>query len=153
MNEAELIQTHESRIRALARSYLRPRVEMDDLLQEARVALLLASRTWRGDAAFWTYARHFIERAMLDAIKQATREDLAEGDLDEIESSENTDLTERQTLGGLLDNLNSQERAVIVMHLDGDKSFQEVGAALGTSKDTVRRIYNAAITTLRERAA
>jgi len=74
-SEDEIIRAHDERIKFLARRF---RLDIDDLLQIGRVALLRAFRAWPAKphtAAFWTYARKAVLGEMINyATAEFTRQ-------------------------------------------------------------------------------
>lgn len=71
-----LFARYEPVLRALARDFYAPGLELDDLVQEAAFGLYKAVRDWRPapDAAwFATFARMCITRQLITALKTATR--------------------------------------------------------------------------------
>jgi RNA polymerase sigma factor (sigma-70 family) len=64
--EGQIIARHEGRIRHMAIPFADRGVSLDDLMQEGRIALILASRSWSpsGGATLWTYAYKFVYGAI-----------------------------------------------------------------------------------------
>jgi RNA polymerase sporulation-specific sigma factor len=75
VTEAAIIERYEPICRVAITGFFLPDADREDLLQEARVALLDAARCYRPDrgASFETFARFCIRRHLTDLIKGANR--------------------------------------------------------------------------------
>ena len=71
--ESEIVIRHDKLIRHMAIPFADRGVELDDLVQDARIALIQAARTWlpSGGASLWTYAYKFVYAAI---SRRKTRE-------------------------------------------------------------------------------
>ena len=176
MDAAAEIRKHEKLIRYLANKYVTSGVELDDLMQEGRIALLACLETFEGrnGAELWTYAKDFVRSAMLKfltrEIAEAARPTGAAGEDDrtmsqiedstpnaeadilqlEIDISDTTRLAlARQAFEALLE----REREIIRLHLEQGESFRRIAGLLGLSKSDADRSYRSALERLREAAA
>jgi RNA polymerase sigma factor (sigma-70 family) len=146
-----LIKSHEKLIRALALRFVSSGAALDDLIQEANIALWSASKRWQADggASVWTYGRKFVLAALMKCAS-AHLEQAHEDFGDEFAGKE--DLEIALFVRECLNELAEEERVVVHLFMQGE-SFRTIGAQLGRSKSDVARTFEAAITTLRERAS
>lgn len=146
--EATLIQKHERLIRCLANQFRGKGVPLDDLLQEGRLALWLASKKWLGlrGASVWTYARRDVFASML----RLATEDANQAGPRDVDNEENTtDLEIKVFVAECLSALSDTERNVVVLFMQGE-SIRGIAQRLGKSKSTIGRVFDSAVATLRE---
>jgi len=149
--EQALIAQHEARIRFLALSFNRMGVPLDDLLQEARIAFVIAVRHWRpdGGASLITFAHRSIVNALISLTRKAMTDIPVTHDgstevLDGALSAE-----ELVVLVELLARLTIRERVVVLEHLASSKTYDELVAELGVSFKTVRWAHESALAKMR----
>lgn len=92
MTRAALYEKHTGLADAIAREWFLPGADMDDVHQEARVALWIATATWKPEKGlkFRTYARHAIKADLRDKVQSANRHKhrvLTDADRDELQLS------------------------------------------------------------------
>ena len=126
-------------------------MQIDDLLQEARLALLLAARSWRGDAALWTYARPFVKRALMDAISRVVEEELTEAEC-EI-PADGTDPETLLAVRRMFDALPPGEREIAERRVIRGMAVRDIAQEMKLSKSDVDRRWQSAMTSLVGRAA
>lgn len=152
-----LYQKYEPLIRRQASSLLSAQLEVEDLEQEGRLALLYAARSFRpeGGASFSTYVRVCVRHRMISAARRVrwfttlfpeewealeherlTFVSLAEGQAaDPVERLVNRD-EERRLTSRLQRVLTSLEYQVLQLHLEG-YTYEETAARLGVAVKTV----------------
>lgn len=153
-DEETIVREHEQRIRFTALPFLRHGVSIDDLMQEGRLALILASRNWKADrgASIWTYARRFVLGAMFSTVGKALTEIVPGGDQATEVPDGALSAEERASLLELLDMLSPRERHIVVSHLCVGKTIGELVGELGLSTGTVWNVCDAAVTKMRAAA-
>jgi RNA polymerase sigma factor (sigma-70 family) len=147
-----------------------PTLELDDLRQEALLALLRAAGHFdpaRGHE-FSTYAHEAIERALHRAVVRwkyglpPTVDLTDELPLEELRAAAAEGisvacLVERVALHAALGRLPTEQIAVVWRHYGfdgrGPQSLELTGAALGFSRERARRLRNQALQTLRDQLA
>lgn len=162
-SESSIVKRHERLIRFLARSFSDRGMVLDDLLQEGRIALLSASRSWSSSygVQLWTYARRFVLGAMFRLAANEIRErSLSGGDEKELEGHVDAaamtpeEVVERaQCLAILAEEmhgLTSTESRLLRLHFEGT-SLRDLETEMGASHTGLLRTYHAAIAKLRER--
>ena len=164
--EHEILTKHERLIRYLCQPFAGG-VDIDDLLQEGRCALVLAAR--RYDPAFgaelWTYARKFVLGAILRVV---ARELSRASDVSYIETADEDGPASGAVADGptpedvvcaaelvsvAVRGLGERRRDVLVMHLRDDQDFRTIAAALGVKRTQLQEDYRRTIVLMRERAA
>jgi len=165
--ESEILRQHEALLRFVARPYARFGVPLDDLLQEGRLALVLASRSFRPEAGarLWTYARKWVTGAMFHLVARQIAGPRCVG-MDDVElvrargsealwdDSPETQLSlqeERRHAKDALAELSAREREVVLLKLEEECSFAEIALRLGISKPRAHQIFAQAMETLRVR--
>lgn len=168
------VQTYDSRIRRIAykiHRIARWRLELDDLLQAGRLALLESAERWRSlehRSQFWTFAFPAVRGAILDCMFKARRDiitALDDGLTDEYTHSREaaagcrshttttppdagarpdhlTELVEH------LSALDSLDREILERFAAGE-DFREIAAHTGVSRSTAHRRYTAAVEAIR----
>lgn len=160
----EIIKKYDGFIRALAWNL--GRVDVDDLVQEGRIAVVAALKHYdpsRG-ASFWTFARRTVLNAMIDLLRKESRESLLlfeDGDSDAVSDSPNAEesmigieerMVRTRKVADAFGALSPQEQSFVRKRFAG-QSNQSIADEIGVSRETVRRVFNEAATTLRERVA
>lgn len=143
-----LIRNHERLIRHLATRFLGSGASLDDLMQEGRIALWTAEKSWRKESSLWTYARTSVFASMLRCASDYLAE--AHAPLDEETVGEDS-LEVNTLVRECLAALNEEERDVVRLVMSGE-TFEQIGSLLRKSDRSVRRIFDGAIATMRERA-
>lgn len=151
-DQSAVIAKHDRLIRHLAARFVGRGVAFDDLMQEGRIALWLAVGRWRADggANLWTYARRWVLASMMRCASEQideTHDELVE---EEVTASDDAEVT--YLVRECLSMLSDEERAVVKLFMEGE-TFEQIAAVLKQSDRSVRRIFDGALTTLRERAS
>lgn len=151
--EQAVIRAHDGRIRVAALPFLRLGASMDDLIQEGRIALLLAMRKWQPDrgATIWTYARRFVIGAMFSTVGQilSAPMPMSPEAIEDIPDAAPLSTEERIVLLDLLERLSPRELQVIRHVLMGE-TLSEVAAGLDICESSAHGIRNAALTKMRK---
>jgi RNA polymerase sigma factor (sigma-70 family) len=155
-SESEVIQNHEKLLKHVAKTFASAGVPLEDLLQEGRLALVVAHRRWREEAAFWTYARPFVLEALCNAVKKA-RTDAAyciddPGTLEAIAypAASPEDVVIAQDLLGAL---NARDRSFLLESVVAESSFEEIARRLGVGKSGAKFVCDRALAKMRKVAA
>jgi RNA polymerase sigma-70 factor (ECF subfamily) len=145
---ANLIDAHSPALLLYARQF-GPCAE--DLVQEAFVRLV-SQRTWPGEVVPWLY--RVVRNAALDERKMRQRRVQREQEVARVTRwfvEPEVDGLDAQTAAEALQQLPVEQREVIVAHLWGGLTFEQVAAVSGSSATTVFRRYQAGIAALRNR--
>ncbi|EHQ90034.1 sigma-70 family RNA polymerase sigma factor [Desulfosporosinus youngiae] len=72
----EIIQHYEPEVRLIASKYFLPRADYDDLIQEGRIAIYRAIRSYDDDSGipFLHFLRMVIKRKLIDSLRRYTRQ-------------------------------------------------------------------------------
>lgn len=168
-SEAEIIKQHDKLIRYLCEPFVA--FVMDDLVQEARIALLLAARRYdpaRG-VELWTYARKFVLGAVLRVVtKELERTEAFAERYDEADTSKEGSpktalpastetpediTTAREIVTKALATLTDRELVLIKERFDKEQDFRAVASSMGISEAYVRQLLANSLVSMRERAA
>jgi len=129
----------------------RARLEVDDLLQEAYLALFFAAKEYnivRAEATFNTYAHCKVKGALLDTIKKSIS-DFSRLLFVEMES----DTVDYKNLKSAVQSLPREERIVVqgMFGVGGgiERSWEELQQLLSVSKGRLARIRKAALDKLK----
>ncbi len=149
---------------SVAKKHLRPGLDLMELVSEGNLILLRAVDSFdmhRG-TRFSTYATLALMKGFARSVPQLMRPTRAVSAdsqvLDGIEDSDRggdvSRWIDREQVGQLLSLLNARERGVLAAHygLDGDRgarTYEQLGAEFGLSKQRVRQIEQAALAKLR----
>jgi RNA polymerase sigma factor (sigma-70 family) len=153
----ELVTENDGIARSLAKRYARSDSERADCLQEGRLGLLAAARTWRedGGASFASHAYTHARARIYLSIRRARRRGLLGGHIrDEwptksFDEPDANDQTEHDRIGTpatqeaalacarALDALPVKHRNAMALLVEGH-SYEEIGRALGITRERVR---------------
>jgi RNA polymerase sigma factor (sigma-70 family) len=128
----------------------------EDVVQEAFVKLA-AQRTLPENPAAWLFrvVRNGAHNAAKAAQRRRRRESEAAAEstgwFRARQSVTASEALDPETAATELRLLPLEQREVIVAHLWGGLSFQEIGLVSGCSASTARRLYSSGISTMRER--
>lgn len=133
------------RVRTLVRYSVQGESEVDDITQEALVAILRGLPTYRGEGAFVSWADRVVVRVMFAALKRAraercqvdaeTTEELAE---EPAEGASPEDCLFRRQLEKLLEQLSDEQRRALLLHHVMGMSVPEMAEELEVPFETVR---------------
>ncbi len=172
-SESTVIKKHERLIRYIAIPFASGGVSLDDLMQEGKIALLGAARTYDPSLgiALWTYARKFVLGAMfrfrtkevgepcrlsilpsgdstddgMQVVAESLESEAATPD-DALETAELVAIAARE-----FSFLDETQRRVLRMRFGDELDVRSIATKLDLSKSDVDRIYHGAIAKLRER--
>jgi RNA polymerase sigma-70 factor (ECF subfamily) len=122
----------------------------EDAVQEALIQLAAEPGMPR-DVLAWLY--RVVRNRALNAARSARRRRHHETQVGsaEVFTPSPGDAVDARVAAEALDELPGEEREVVVAHLWGGLTFQEIGHLTGTSDTTAHRRFVAALTALRER--
>lgn len=153
------LQAHDTDLRRMARGFKMPSGgDRDDLVQEARLAVWDALRTYdAGRGPFWPYAKAAAWRAMNTACARARREPSRPSKEETIEfiAPPVEPLvgpgTRKRTILAML-SLEDDERTILVLHFDRHQSMRDLALLLGVSVRTVYLRIHRALERMRKMA-
>ncbi len=131
------------RVRNLVRYLVRGDDEVDDMAQQAMVAILKGLPGYRGEGSFRAWADRITVRETLAYVRRGRRERERRRDaapeLRLVDAHPGTDrYAQRRDLARLLDGLPDAQREVLVLHHVVGLSVPEVAASLGVPFDTAK---------------
>jgi RNA polymerase sigma-70 factor (ECF subfamily) len=145
---ASLVDAHAAALVLYARQWC---ASPDDVVQEALIRLA-GQRPPPANPVAWLYTT--VRRCALDAARAERRRKRHEGGAargpDWFAPGPETGL-DAEAAARALESLPGEQREVIVAHLWGGLTFEQVGALAGCSASTAHRRYLAALSSLRER--
>ena len=169
--DLEKLKMHERLIAFVARPFASQRCPIADLMQEGRLALLTASRTWRADngATLWTYASRFVygavskyaERELKAPSRPRDRHDQGQGlygaysvllempDADAQSPEAAAETTEARALVSNDSSLTDRERQVLALRFVEGLDVRDTASRMGLPRSTTSDIQGAAIAKLR----
>jgi RNA polymerase sigma factor (sigma-70 family) len=145
---ANLIDAHAPALLLYARQFCGC---AEDVVQEAFVKLV-ALRDWPREAVPWLY--RVVRNAALDAVKTQRRRERREQAAARAARwfvEPEIDGLDAETASAALAGLPLEQREVIVAHLWGGLTFEQVGATIAGSASTAYRRYQAGLAALREK--
>ena len=142
---------------SIASRYQTKGLEIDDLIQEGRIALYRAIKTFDPSrkGKFTTYAYNCIQRSIINVVVKHNRKNwknVTEEIVPDVPD------TKAETRLIMLDQINSlfksagltkREQRVIELRYWGDLYFDEIGKEIGSSKTNTRYIFNKALKKMR----
>lgn len=143
------------RIRNLIRYLLRGDESVDDIAQEAMIAILRGLPGFRGEGSLRAWADRIVARVALGWVrrdrrqKSLERESVAQGDPPSAVETPDQYLVRRQAVARL-DRLSYEQRHALVLHHVVGLSVPEVAAQLGVPTETVRSRLRLAQNKLRQ---
>jgi RNA polymerase sigma-70 factor (ECF subfamily) len=131
------------RARNLVRYLVRGDADVDDLAQDALLAVLRGLSTFRGEAPFEAWADRVVARATFAGLRQRRREwsERAQGEpelLEQQSAAAPDDYTERRRVVALLDALPLEQRHALVLHHVLGMSVPEIAEEANCPGETVR---------------
>lgn len=138
----KLFQALLPRVRNLARYLVKGDQDVDDLAQEALVAVYRGLSSYRGEGPFRAWADRVAARCVFRALEErrAHRNQLSEVDPDTVLSDEGASrgYLWRRTLVACLDRLSWEQRQAIVLHFVVGMTVPEVADEVGVALETTR---------------
>ena len=130
------------RARNLIRYLIRGDDEVDDLAQEALIAILRGLPSYRGEGALRSWADRIIVRSTLAARQRSRRQRAQHSSLRDDDGAAHgerpDEYASRRQLVGLLDQLPDEQRQALVLHHVLGLSVPEVAEQLGAPFETIR---------------
>jgi RNA polymerase sigma-70 factor (ECF subfamily) len=144
------------RARNLVRYLVRGDRDVDDIAQDALVAVLRGLASYRGDGAFTAWVDRIVARATFAAIKTRRLHEANFQEIDDVETFEVAsndadplEYLERRRIVAQLDRLPQEQRHALVLHHVLEMSVPEAAHALGIPEETFRSRLRLARTRMR----
>lgn len=141
------------RVRNLVRYLVRGDARVDDIAQEALIAVLRGLATYRGDGRFESWVDRVVARSTFATLRrlraetQPGAENVAESERDPVEPSP---YEERRELATALDQLPPDQRRALILHFSVGMTVPEIAEAVSAPQETVRSRLRLAKATLRD---
>ena len=141
------------RVRNLVRYLVRGDARVDDVAQEALIAVLRGLGTYRGEGRFESWVDRIVARSTFTTLRriraetQPGAEDVSVKERDPIELSP---YEERRELAAALDQLPPDQRQALIMHFSVGMTVPEIAEAIAAPFETVRSRLRLAKATLRD---
>ena len=146
---AWLLARHAAALELYARQFCR---SADDVVQEAVIELAALEEGPCEDVA-WLYGT--VRHKAISAARGERRRKRRESEAAEARPEAFVNLAEQaaeaQIAAAALEELPSEQREVVVAHIWGGLTFQQIGRLAGTSDSTAHRRYQAALAAIRRR--
>jgi RNA polymerase sigma-70 factor, ECF subfamily len=129
------------RVRNLVRYLVRGDRDVDDLSQDALVAVLAGLSGYRGDGAFYSWADRVVARSVFAAIKRRRRGPGSEpgsADVSSLPAPAAGDYLERRHVAALLDRLPAEQRVTLALRYVLGWTVAEIARDADLSEETVR---------------
>ncbi|MBN9167192.1 MAG: RNA polymerase sigma factor [Myxococcales bacterium] len=139
------------RIRNLVRYLIRGDVDVDDIAQEAMVAVLKNRSDYRGDGPFSAWVDRIVVRTTFTALRRRKRrrEEPLHPEHAEPVHDAFGEFHSRRQLVAMLDRLPPPQRHAVVLHYALGMTVFEIAEELETSAETIRSRLRLAKTVLR----
>jgi RNA polymerase sigma-70 factor (ECF subfamily) len=141
------------RVRNLVRYLVRGDARVDDIAQEALIAVLRGLATYRGEGRFESWVDRIVARSTFATLRrlraetQPGSEDVASSERGPAESSPFED---RRELANALDRLPPEQRQALILHFSVGMTVSEIANAVAAPFETVRSRLRLAKATLRD---
>jgi len=141
------------RVRNLVRYLVRGDARVDDIAQEALIAVLRGLASYRGEGKFESWVDRVVARSTFATLRrlraetQPGAEDVASRERDTTEHSPYED---RRELAAALDRLPHDQRQALILHVSVGLTVPEIAEAVAAPFETVRSRLRLAKATLRE---
>ena len=141
------------RVRNLVRYLVRGDARVDDVAQEAMIAVLRGLGSFRGDGAFESWVDRVVARATFATLRrlraetQPGVEDVADRERDPAPASP---FESRRELAAALDQLPQDQRQALVLHFSVGMTVPEIAEAVAAPFETVRSRLRLAKAALRD---
>lgn len=141
------------RVRNLVRYLVRGDARVDDVAQEAMIAVLRGLGTFRGEGAFESWVDRVVARSTFATLRrlraetQPGAEDVADRERDPAEPSP---YESRRELAAALDRLPQDQRQALVLHFSVGMTVPEIAEAVAAPFETVRSRLRLAKASLRD---
>ena len=133
----ELITLENATISRICFSYACSVAEFEDLRQDALINIWRGMRGFRGESSSRTWIYRVTVNSCLSTIRRQSRHlhESIDGLLGLIDSDD-SDKEEIEQLHRVINTLDQEDKAVIMMWLD-ELSYDEIGAAMGLNRNTI----------------
>jgi RNA polymerase sigma-70 factor (ECF subfamily) len=141
------------RVRNLVRYLVRGDTRVDDIAQEALIAVLRGLGTYRGDGRFEAWVDRVVARSTFATLRrfraetQPGVENVAERERDPVPSAP---YDERRDLAAALDQLPPEQRQALILHFSVGMTVPEIAEAIAAPFETVRSRIRLAKAALRD---
>lgn len=141
------------RVRNLVRYLVRGDARVDDIAQEALIAVLKGLGSYRGEGRFEAWVDRVVARSTFTTLRrlraetQPGAENVAERERDPVELSP---YEERRELTAALDQLPPDQRQALILHFSVGMTVPEIAEAVAAPFETVRSRLRLAKATLRD---
>lgn len=141
------------RVRNLVRYLVRGDARVDDVAQEALIAVLKGLGSYRGEGRFESWVDRIVARTTFATLRrlraetQPGAEDVAGQERDPVELSP---YEERRELAAALDQLPADQRQALILHFSVGMTVPEIAEAVAAPFETVRSRLRLAKATLRD---
>ncbi len=131
------------RVRNLVRYLVRGDSEVDDIAQEALVAIIVGLPSYRGDGALTAWADRVTVLATFGYLRRNTRarrQVEVEADLSAVASPDSPpdEYAERRQIVAMLDDISETQRHAMVLHFVLGMSVPEIASMVKVPVETVR---------------
>lgn len=161
-DQTAIIRHHDRLIRHVASRFARRGIALEDLVQEGRIELLRAAKTFRADSGnkLWSYARKFVVGAMLRYLtreveepSRASIEDTIDDNASDGTSPESSATASeiRTTVSAAMTTLDAEERRILAMYFNEDKGLRSIAKELNVSLGSAHERFHSALVTLQSR--
>jgi RNA polymerase sigma-70 factor (ECF subfamily) len=129
-------------VRNLVRYLVRGDTDVDDIAQDALVAVFRGLPNYRGDGAFQSWVNRIVARTTFASLRKRQKNPATprHNEVPELVAATpgNEDYMRRRQVARLLDTLPEAQRHVLVLHYVLGMTVPEVGAELDLPTETVR---------------
>jgi RNA polymerase sigma-70 factor (ECF subfamily) len=126
------------RVRNLVRYLLRGDARVDDVAQEALIAVLRGLGSFRGDGRFEAWVDRIVARTTFASIKRI-RAETQPSEVEAVDIDTRADAyAERRELAAALDRLPADQREALVLHFAVGMTVPEIAETVGAPFETVR---------------
>jgi RNA polymerase sigma-70 factor (ECF subfamily) len=151
---AEVLTALLPRARNLIRYLVRGDAEVDDMAQEALIAVLKGLPSYRGDGTFRSWSDRVVVRATFAALRKRRADDARHAaETPELLPVDDTpavaEYLSRRDLARILDELPPEQRHALVLHHALGMSVPEIADEVGVPVETVRSRLRLGMASLR----
>jgi RNA polymerase sigma-70 factor (ECF subfamily) len=138
------------RVRNLVRYLLRGDARVDDVAQEALIAVLRGLGSFRGEGRFESWVDRVVARTTFATIKRI-RAETQPAEHEAVDTEARTDsYAERREVAAALDTLSPEQREALVLHFAVGMTVPEIAETIGAPFETVRSRLRLGKVALRE---
>lgn len=151
-----LLSDHLPRIRNLIRYLIRGDRDVDDIAQQALIAVVRGLASFRGEGTFQAWVDRVTVRETFAYLKRERRRDAQRAqlyDLQQVPPDHRARLLARREAVERLDTLPDEQRIAVVLHHVVGMTVPEVAEATGVSFDTAKSRIRLAMKRLRRDVA